>query len=62
METKKVKEKKWTYLRDRMVRIYDRAEYLFLIFGALFVLFVTFYSNDWMYTLWQGLIIIVARD
>ncbi|WP_187182230.1 hypothetical protein [Rhizobium sp. WL3] len=44
-----------------MKRIYDGAGYLFLAFGLLFVLFVTFYSDDWLQTLWQGLLMILTR-
>jgi hypothetical protein len=61
METDKGKRRPWIYLRERMERIYDRAGYLLLAFGVLFVLFVTFYSDDWLHTLWRGLLIIMAR-
>lgn len=61
MEPDKVKNRQWEYLRDRMKRIYDGAGYLFLAFGLLFVLFVTFYSDDWLQTLWQGLLMILTR-
>ncbi len=61
METDRGKQKPWNYLRDRVERLYDHAGYLFLIVGVLFVLFVTFYSDDWLQTLWRGVVIIMTR-
>ena len=61
METERAKENKWTYLRDRMKRIYDRAGCLILILGMLLVLYVTFSSDNWLQTLWRGLLIILTR-
>jgi hypothetical protein len=61
METDRGKQRQWTYLRERMERIYDRAGYLLLMVGVLFVLFVTFYSDDWLQTLWRGVLIIMTR-
>lgn len=61
MEADRGMQRQWTYLRERMERIYDRAGYLLLMVGVLFVLFATFYSDDWLQTLWRGLLIIMAR-
>lgn len=60
METEKPNERKWTYLRDRMERVYHRAEYLFLILGLLFVLLVAYHSDDWLVTMWRGLIFLAT--
>ncbi|SMC81806.1 hypothetical protein [Rhizobium sp. RU36D] len=41
-----------------MKRLYDRAGYLLLAFGFLFVLFVAFHSDDWLVMMWRGLLIL----
>ncbi len=63
METEQAKpdRKKHTYLKNRMARIYERSSLILLIISICFVLFVAFFSAEWLETIWRGLLIILTR-